>query len=106
MAATTTWEKVKRNLPIGRQLKDGTYIVAEHLATAIVVKRQASGSTVRGTRSKCESTIATLADGPIERRKISYTTAEEFCIVTALGRDIKEGTAEFSGKIKKCYLAG
>ena len=80
------WTNAKRNLSIGRELKGGAYVVDQHQATAIILKRVATGSLVRVTKSKIETVAARLDDGEaIPFRKIDYTSAIEFGVIVALG---------------------
>ena len=80
----SAFETAKERLPIGGLLKGGAYRVKEHKPTAIVLERLATGSTVRITRGKIESTTARVQAGEeIAARTISYTVAEEYGIATA-----------------------
>jgi len=94
----SSWDKAKRNLPVGRELKDGAYVVADHGETAIVLRRVATGKLVRVTRSLIERTGERMSAGEIiAKRSISYTVAIEFAVVTALGRGIKLVGKEYVG---------
>jgi hypothetical protein len=80
----SAFETAKERLPIGGLLKGGAYRVKEHKPTAIVLERLATGSTVRLTRKKIESTTARIQAGEeIAARTISYTVAEEYGIAKA-----------------------
>ena len=89
MADSKVWTAAKRRLSIGKMLKDDTYQVIAHADTAIVLQRLNSGSKVRITKSKVEKTADLLANGAtIPFRSVSYTVAEEFGIIAALGRTV------------------
>jgi len=85
---TDNWQLAKRNLPIGRLLKNGAYEVTAHHATAIELTRTETGKTVRITKRKIETTASRLQTESIPFRGIDYTVAIETAIVVALGNRI------------------
>lgn len=94
---TDTWACALAALPLGATVTSRSgraYAVTGHDATAIVLTRPDTGSTVRVTRSLVERTAARLEAGEvIPRRRISYTVAIEEGVVAALA-DLLEVTAE------------
>lgn len=80
------WDNVKRRMRIGREFKEGAYVVTACDDKGVTLTRVATGSEVRVTRKKTEDTIARLEAGErIPKRKISYTVAVEFGITTCIG---------------------
>tara|TARA_R100001443_G_scaffold16436_2_gene26481 strand:+ start:321 stop:644 length:324 start_codon:yes stop_codon:yes gene_type:complete len=86
------WNAVADRLPIGTQVKDGAYTVTSHDSKGFVMTRNASGKTVRITKSKTVKVFARLATGERLPKQsnagISYTVAIEAGIVAALGNAI------------------
>ena len=87
--ACQSWTQILARMPIGRLLKDGAYRVKSHDAKGITIERVATGSTVRITRKKVETTDARLEAGerlPKQSNKgVSYTVAVEFLVVACIG---------------------
>ena len=99
MATTTTPETLIECralylalLPVGTPLQGGSSSVTSHVLdrsgslSAVVITRDATGSTVRATVRKGADTLRRIAAGEqIPKRAISYTSSVEACIVAGLG---------------------
>ena len=77
---------IQRNLPVGTALQGGSSTVTESGPKGATVTRLKTGSTVRITARKVQSTLDRLKTGEvIPKRGIDYTSAKEAGIVAALG---------------------